>query len=256
MNEKHSRRVVSILQRPPKGRRCLIVNWGSSEIKYPEGQHWIVNPPKDVEVMSDKLKFFRKVGHNVKDYLQWTEDHAEATKWGTGGKVFVRGLLRASSGRGIYVWSATNGDVDPCPRVSLYTLHQKKTHEYRIHMARSLMGTEFEPILIQRKVWKQSDTPPTSWDVRNHDNGFIFQSHPTAEKIPGAVLAVAKRCMSRDFPEMHFAALDVLYHKPTDVAVVCEGNTAPGLENNSVDVYSDYLMGLEEEFRRERMVHL
>lgn len=255
MNSSQDRRVISILQRKPKGNRCLIINWGSSSFQYPEGQNWVVNPAKDVEVMSDKLKFFKKVGHNAKDYLQWTESNDEATKWGQGGKVFVRGLLRASSGRGIYVWSAS-GDAPVCPRVSLYTKHQPKTHEYRLHMARSLTGSDFEPILVQRKVWRKSDTPPTSWDVRNHDNGFIFQSQPTLEKVPDAVLKVARKCMSRDFPEMHFAALDVLYHKPTDVAVICEGNTAPGLENNSVDVYSHYFLGLEAEFRRERMVSL
>jgi D-alanine-D-alanine ligase-like ATP-grasp enzyme len=62
--------------------------------------------------------------------------------------------------------------------------------------------------------------------------------------------------MAQHFGEMHFAALDVLYHHPSGKAVICEGNTAPGLENNTVNIYAEYLLGLNEEFRKERMVVL
>jgi hypothetical protein len=62
--------------------------------------------------------------------------------------------------------------------------------------------------------------------------------------------------MAKHFAEMHFVALDVLYHQPSDTPVICEGNTAPGLENNTVDVYAQYFLGLNEEFKKERMVYL
>lgn len=253
MNATCDHRIVSVLQRPPKSRRALIINWGSAEIAYPEGQHWIINSPKDVLSMSDKVKFFERVDHND-DFLSWTTDPVLAQDWAHAGKVFVRHLTRGSGGRGIDVWSPERGT--PIPSAPLYTRHQPKTHEYRIHMGRSLTGCEFEPILIQRKVWRNKDAQPKSWDVRSHDNGFIFQAYPDTTKVPGSVLAVARRVMAQQFPEMHFAALDVLFHSPTDRAVVCEGNTAPGLENNTVNIYAEYLLGLNEEFRKERMVVL
>lgn len=263
MNEKCDHHIVSVLQRPPKSRRALIINWGSAEIAYPEGQHWIINSPKDVSSMSDKVKFFERVGHND-DFLTWSTDQADAVGWGVNvqdTKVFVRHLTRGSGGRGIDVWTASGGT--PCPSAPLYTKHQPKTHEYRLHMGRSLDGCDFDPILIQRKVWRSKDEQPKSWDVRSHDNGFIFQAYPPAEgvaggwpKVPKPVLEVARRAMARHFGEMHFAALDVLFHQPTNKAVICEGNTAPGLENNTVNVYAEYLLGLNEEFRKERMVVL
>jgi hypothetical protein len=203
--------------------------------------------------MSDKTKFFEKVGHD-KIFLQWTTDRSIASEWGTKGeKIFVRHLTRGSGGRGIDVWTASGGTI--IPLAPLYTRHQKKTHEYRIHMARSLRGDTFEPILVQRKVFRpELQSAPKSWDIRSHDNGFIFQAYPDEKikELPKEIFAVARTAMGKHFKDMHFAALDVLYHQPSDTAIICEGNTAPGLESNTVDVYANYFMGLEAEFRREK----
>lgn len=258
INGTAGKRVVSVLQRKPRGNRVLIVNWGASAIEYPEGQSWIINKPKDVFMMSDKVQFFNKVGHD-KNFLAWTTDRSEASEWGTKGeKIFVRHLTRGSGGRGIDVWSASDGKV--IPMAPLYTRHQKKTAEYRVHMGRSLTGHDFEPILVQRKVWKPAnpDAAPLSWDIRSHDNGFIFQAYPDDKlaSLPKEVFRVARQAMAKYFSDMHFTALDILYHQPSDTAVICEGNTAPGLENNTVDVYAHYLTGLEAEFKKERMVYL
>lgn len=253
INQVHDRKVCWVLQRQPRG-RALIVNWGNGNILYPEGQNWIINAPADVRDMSDKISFFKRL-NNDDICLKWTTDRKQATEWGAHSKVFVRALTRGSGGRGIDVWEAAGGR--DCPIAPLYTQHQPKTHEYRIHMARSLTGSEFEPILCQRKVWVKKDgQQPKSWDVRSHDNGFIFQTHPDHATLPKRALDVARKCMAKYFGDMHFAALDVLYHKPSDVAVVCEGNTAPGVENNTVDVYAHYFRGLMEEFKNERTVRL
>jgi hypothetical protein len=257
MNTQAGRKVAWVLQRAPKGSASsLIVNWGGQQMLYPEGRHWVINPPSEVQVMSDKIKFFERVGHD-KQFLSWTTDRSEASEWGVKSKVFVRHLTRGSGGRGIDVWVAGSGTV--IPAAPLYTRHQAKTHEFRVHLHRSLNGSEFLPLLIQRKVWKDVGVQPKTWDVRSHDNGFIFQTYPedvVAEKVPQAVLQVVSRAMAKYFPKMHFAALDVLYHKPTDTAVICEGNTAPGVENDTVNRYAHYLRGLEEEFRREKKVYV
>jgi hypothetical protein len=255
MNAAAGSKVVHILQRQPKSRRSLIINWGASEIAYPEEQHWIINHPAFVKIMSDKILFFKEIG-DTDDVLVWTTSTLQAEAWlATGSKVFARELTRASGGRGIHVLEPGT-PASSIPKVPLYTRHQPKTHEYRLHMARSLNGCEFEPILIQRKVWKNVGEQPKTWDVRSHDNGFIFQSYPDQTKIPERVLEVSRQVMAKNFSDMHFAALDILYHKPTDRAVVCEGNTAPGLENNTVDIYAKYFSELAEDFQKEKMVYL
>lgn len=254
INAINDRKACWVLQREPRHPRCLVINWGGQSLGYPEGQRWVVNPPAQCQSMSDKIKFFERVGHD-KNFLQWTTDRSTASEWGTKGeKVFVRHLTRGSGGRGIDVWSASAGSV--IPMAPLYTRHQKKTHEYRIHLARSLRGSDFEPILVQRKVWRpELNGQPKSWDVRSHDNGFIFQAYPDDKlaQLPKEIFRVVKAAMSKHFSDMHFAALDVLYHQPSDTAIICEGNTAPGLENNTVDVYAKYFMGLEEDFKKERI---
>lgn len=255
VNQSVGRKACWVLKRKPNAPRALIINWGANAIDYPEGQSWIINPPASVDAMSSKTKFFERVGHD-KNFLQWTTDRSTASEWGTKGeKVFVRHLTRGSGGRGIDVWSASDGSV--IPLAPLYTRHQKKTHEYRLHMARSLNGSDFEPILVQRKVWKPElagPVEPKSWDVRSHDNGFIFQAYPDEKikELPKELFRISKAALAKYFSEMHFVALDVLYHQPSDTAIICEGNTAPGLENNTVDVYAHYFRGLEAEFRRER----
>lgn len=257
MNTQAGRKVAWVLQRAPKASRSsLIVNWGGQQMLYPEGNHWVINPPSECQIMSDKVKFFERVG-NDKHFLAWTTDRSTAGEWGVKSKIFVRHLTRGSGGRGIDVW--TSGSGEPIPSAPLYTQHQPKTHEFRVHLHRSLSGTEFLPLLIQRKVWKDVNVQPKTWDVRSHDNGFIFQTYPeevVVERVPKTAIEVATSAMARYFPKMHFAALDILYHKPTDTAVICEGNTAPGVENDTVNKYAAYLRGLEEEFRREKKVYI
>lgn len=253
INAAMDRKVCWVLQRPPRSPRSLVINWGGQSLGYPEGQRWVINPPSLCQIMSDKVKFFEKVGHD-KDFLAWTTDRSTASEWGTQGeKVFVRHLTRGSGGRGIDVWTASGGAT--IPTAPLYTRHQKKTHEYRIHLARSLRSDQFEPILVQRKVWRpELNGEPKSWDVRSHDNGFIFQSYPEDKvpALPKEIFRVSKSAMEKYFSDMHFAALDILYHHPSRTAVICEGNTAPGLENHTVDVYAKYFLSLEEDFKKEK----
>lgn len=246
-----SKKMAWVLTREPAKKSCLVVNWGSPTMKFPTGQHVLVNDPFYTCVLADKKQFFEKVGHHA-DFLEWTTNPVHAMDWKA--KVFARQLTRASGGRGILVWDYENPDKGPLPAAPLYTKHQPKTAEYRFHMARSLTGETFHPILVQRKVFVKTPERelPTSWDVRNHDNGFIFQSHPDLTKIPQEAQDVARRVMEEHFSELHFCALDVLYHKTTNRAVVAEGNTAPGLENDTVNIYANYFRELNDSFLNSR----
>lgn len=222
----------------------LIVFWGNSDPTFdPRPYRNVVNNPALLGAMTNKLRFFNKVGHSD-TVPAWTVAQGEAEKWP---KVMARQKLEGSGGEGIVVWEPGAG---PLPRAPLYVKYENKTHEFRVHVARSLHGSDFEPILVQRKIFQKSaDMPqPLDWNIRNHANGFVFvreSGFPT----PASVLKTAKDFMTKHFSGLHFAALDIIYHEKKKQSWVLEGNTAPGLEGNTVEVYSEYIAGLAKEAR-------
>lgn len=236
---------VWTLQKEPVNRKALIVNWGNSEFDYATEGLTVVNDPFQTYCMSNKVKFFENTLHS-KDTLEWTQNRERALEWKT--TVFARTKIEASGGKGIIVFDPEISPPEELPSAPLYTRYVPKTHEYRLHMARELTGRGFTVLLAQRKVFRKTDQQPSplDWKVRSHDNGFIFQSHPTHEKIPSKVMEAAGRVMSEHFPDLHFCALDVMYHDKKGKAYVIEGNTAPGLENSTVSVYADYFQALEK----------
>jgi hypothetical protein len=235
-----------VLQRPPKNPKSFIVNWGNSAFGY--ASDGVVNRPFAVGKMTNKVTFFETT-KGSKDVLDNTSDRSVAIGWNS--TVFARTKVSASGGKGIVVFDPETDDADQMPPAPLYTRYVPKTHEYRLHLARSLKGTEFQVLLAQRKVFvKTPERPsPLDWKVRSHDNGFIFQSQPVLEKIPRPVLDASHRVMSTYFGDLHFAALDVMYHDKRKQAWVIEGNTAPGLENASIGIYADYFHALEKEHK-------
>lgn len=245
--KEHSIKVVT-LTREPKGERSMVINWGNSKFDYDTRNRVTINPPIETRVMANKVNFFTATNHDNLT-VQWTKDRSEAKKWGK--KVFARTIINGSGGEGIVVWEPDSEiELVPAP---LYTLYQPKTHEYRVHMARSLNGATFGCILAQRKLFRKTPemTSPPDWNIRNHKNGFIFSEEPVT-KVPEKVIEAAETIMKRYFKYMHFAALDIIYLQKSDKAFVIEGNTAPGLENNTVKIYASYFAGLHADMQRER----
>lgn len=239
---------VFITNRPPKYTTPLVVSWGNSAWDYDPAPYRVVNPPATLHHMTNKLRFFNRT--NGSDMVpQWTTSHAEAEKWD--GKIFVRHKLEGSGGVGIEVIDRKDEPGITLPKAPLYVKHFPKTHEYRVHVARGLHDLNFTPILVQRKIFQKTpeNPAPKDWNVRNHSNGFIFvrnSEFPT----PPIVANSAVNFMQRFFPELHFAALDVLYHSKSKQVAILEGNTAPGLEGGTIEVYADYIHALEKENRR------
>jgi len=237
---------VLVSNKAPKDSTALIVSWGNSSFEYdPARYRNVVNHPAVIRYLSNKLAFFTRVGHS--DLVpEWATEAADALKWE--GKVFVRHKLEGSGGAGIEILDRKENPGIEIPQAPLYVRHFPKTHEFRVHMARSLRGGDFTPLLVQRKIFQKTpeNPAPRDWNIRNHENGFVYvreSNFPT----PQTVVDAAKAVMERHFKEAHFAALDVLYHDKRKQAVVLEGNTAPGLEGNTVQVYADYFHQLEKE---------
>lgn len=88
---------------------------------------------------------------------------------------------------------------------------------------------------VQRKA-RDTSVPDdaVNWQVRNHDNGFIFMREGvTPDTVPTAViqnsLAVVQ-CTGLDF-----GAVDVIWNSTHDKAYVLEVNSSPGMSGTTLD---------------------
>lgn len=216
-------------------RRRMFIGWGAKSFEFDTMGAPVMNHPTHTKLLSCKKRFFEHVDNGqMGAYLpQFTSDPSVPVGWND--TVVVRHSTTDSGGNGIELVETGNA----IPKAPLYTKYQKKTHEYRLHLHRPLGGNDLTVAEIQRKVFvKSEENPePEDWRIRNHTKGFIFQ---TEMEAPEEVIEASKKVMDC-FPYLSFAALDVIYHKPTNLALVLEGNTAPGLEGSRLEIYGNFI---------------
>lgn len=208
----------------------LIVNWGDSDAKFLETYSHVLNRPHVVRLMTNKLRFFEHCKDGVPD---WTTDPEKAKRWKN---VYVRSRLEDTGGEGIVVWRG-DGEI---PVARLYTKRVFSIAEYRIHVGKGKDG-KFSVLDTQRKIFQKSEEhrEPSSWAVRSHENGFVFvRNQPPSQPVQQAVLDFTRN----KFPDLDFAAFDVLVGKDGRVYVL-EGNTAPGLEGQTIQTYCKFITG-------------
>jgi glutathione synthase/RimK-type ligase-like ATP-grasp enzyme len=219
----------------------VVINWGSSEfhslhnITAPEGVSVkILNSPLKVREAVDKLKFFQlmkefTVSPEIEDTLVpefWTDkEYIPAGAY----PIVCRTVLNGHSGAGIVIADTPDDLVD----APLYVRYMKKKKEFRIHVGKTSDGT-FVVISEQQKVAK-SGTEPTDWRIRSHDNGFVFQRQGI--DVPLRVRRAAMRAL--EATGLDFGAVDCILTTGGKASVL-EINTAPGLEGQTVDDYSNF----------------
>lgn len=228
-----------------KGREGrIIINWGRSVFDNTEALKCrIINDPKAVSQVSDKLAFYQLLdGKFDPDLLvPWTTDLTKALEWlkERDDSVFARTKLRSSGGEGIVIMQ--KDDPDSFVKAPLYTRYVKKSDEYRIHVAG---GSVF---LMQRKGLRKQDDQgnpidpdKVDWRIRNLANGFIFARDNI--NPPKAVLDAAVAVY--EHLGLDFYGADVIYNSKSGRAYVLEVNTAPGLNGSTVGDYVTALQGL------------
>ena len=221
-----------------------IINWGRSNFDNPEALKCrIINDPKNVALVSDKLSFYKLLdGKFDPDLLvPWTTDLSKALEWlkEKDTSVFARTKLRASGGEGIVIM--TKDDPDSFVKAPLYTQYVKKSDEYRIHVAG---GKVF---LMQRKGLRKHDDEgneidpsKVDWRIRNLANGFIF----ARDNINPPKVVVDSALAVYEHLGLDFYGADVTYNSKSGRAYVLEVNTAPGLNGSTVGDYATALKGL------------
>lgn len=214
------------------GRRGdVVINWGSQTVPTWEGVA-ILNPPLIINTLSNKLSFFRAMD-SYDLTPEWTGLRARAIQMiREGHKVVARNLLNSSGGRGIDILrTVEQAEVSRAP---LFVKYIKKQEEYRAHIFNG------EVIAINRKA-RVNDRPNPNWEIRNHENGFIYSREGFATPdvvsicIRNSINALDNITMDR----LTFGALDIIWNRNDNRAYLLEINTAPGLEGTLVETYAN-----------------
>lgn len=218
-----------------------VINWGCSSplINWRSlvqtGQ--IFNRPDAVAKAVNKLTAFNAMKDAVR-IPEFTTDAEEAFKWLQEGiTVVCRTKLNGHSGEGIVLCNKADFEVgeEDVVAAPLYVKYIKKSQEYRIHV---FGGKVF---FVQRKA-RNLDVPKedVNWQVRNHQNGFIYAHkdvNASEEAQKQAVAAIATLGLD-------FGAVDII-ETAKGVPYVLEVNTACGLEGTTLEKYVEQFKALQ-----------
>lgn len=225
-----------------------VVIWGASAIDSDATERQIsactvVNNTELCRTFSDKSSMFRFFNFYDIPSVEATNKKDVAADWIMGGnKVVIRNIVKGSGGAGIDIVNNLN-DLYSAP---LYTKYFPKKKEFRVHISnRSVFYTQRK--VIRKSYLEEVGPENVNWQIRNSENGFIFQRYNI--EVPDAVKEVAEILRDRIklfLTRRFIVCADVLYNERMDTAVVCEVNTAPGLDNTSAEIYAEEIRNIVE----------
>lgn len=219
------RRIAHTNSRYRGGPGKRIINWGSGS-RLPEATDGstIINAPGAVAVSSNKLRFFQLMDDGDARTPEWTENAVTAVNWGC--PVVCRTVLNGHSGAGIVLFNPQAGvGIINAP---LYTQYVKKSAEFRVHIHGGAI------IDVQAKKKRLDFDGDVNWQVRNHDNGFVYCRNEI--EVPEDVKVQA--LLAFEETNLDFGAVDVIWNSREQSAYVLEVNTAPGLAGETVQIYA------------------
>ncbi len=214
--------------------RDFCINWGNTNPPANIDLRFVLNHPEAIRAASNKLTFFQRCSEKGLDNLippyYTNKDDIPDDSF----PIVCRTLLNAHSGRGIVIANRRDELVD----APLFTKYLKKNDEYRIHFAYPIRGERQESIMlaVQHKRRRLDHAEP-NWQIRNHDNGFIYARENV--NAPQAVLD-ASRTVFEEATDLDFGAVDIIYSQKSGRAYVLEVNTAPGLEGQTLEDYANH----------------
>lgn len=205
----------------------VVINWGNSDMGMCgssfQNANEVWNHPSFVKVAANKLLAFDQLNSFGVPVVPYTTDISVAAEWRLNSDVVVRHKLRGHSGDGIEIAKAGSEGVPVAP---LYTKYCPKKYEYRVHVMFGIV------IDVTRKI-RDPAQEPTNWQIRSHQNGFIFAraNLKHREQIePVAIDAIQAL-------GLHFGAVDIIIDENSHQPLVLEVNTAPGLEGQTLEAY-------------------
>ncbi len=209
----------------------LVINWGSSTPHLKVNAAYMLNKYEAIKLASNKLHFFKEFQEHpvVNTPIFYTQKvHAQQALDIDGDTLYARTVLTGHSGNGIVV--VRPGEV--LPDAPLYTVKFPTKHEYRIHVVN---GSVIDITMKRRRRETEVNE-----DVRNYDGGWIFARNDIVTP-PNKALEVAIRGVT-DLG-LDFGACDILVSSSGQV-VLCEINTAPGIEGTTLEKYINAFKGI------------
>lgn len=160
--------------------------------------------------------------------LEYTEDKQTAQDWSEQGEVVIaRTLLNGEAGAGIEVIKP--GDV--WVNAPIYTKYKKKKKEFRVHVFKDKVVT----VLEKRK---KKELYNGNFYIRNHKNGYVFCHNDVVEPLELRSLAL----LARKVTQSDFVGVDIGYNETKKELFIIEVNSAPGMENTTVELYCNQLI--------------
>lgn len=215
----------------------VLINWGNVD-----NTAKTLNPAAVLKAATNKKNFFQKMTDTGNDAIiprYWTNRNEIPED---AYPIVCRTVLAGHSGDGIVIALSTEELVS----APLYVQYVKKQEEYRIHVGwKSRPGSagtisgDTVVIAKQRKA-RRHDVENPNWQIRNHQNGFIYAREGFT--VPDGVIAAAKAALAAT--SLDFGAVDVLWNAKESKAYVLEVNTAPGLEGQTVNDYANFFRTL------------
>ena len=200
-----------------------LINWGNGgfntfkELLQPKTEEpKLINNPVFVDIAANKIKTFKALDKAKVESLSWTTNKAQAEKWQKehNATIVVRKTIDGCCGEGIEIIEPQN----KLPDAPLYTVYQKKTDEFRVHVFKNKVID-----IVQKKLKKGIKS---NGKIRNVDDGWLFSHKVThiPQDLEQLGINAVKAC------GLDFGAVDIIWNKHYNKCYVLEVNTAPGLE--------------------------
>lgn len=217
----------------PIPRDAVVINFGGAAPPFTlHDTMRVLNKPEAIAISANKLRTFEALQKANVPTVKWSVDKGEVAKWqAKDHKALARLNLNSSGGRGIKIV----GPGEPIPQAPLYTRNFPKTHEFRVHVVNR------EAIdIVEKKIREELKDDKSNRIIRSHRNGWVFAHDNLAISDP-TDLATLRRCACSATLAvgLDFGAVDILCilddSKPRRLKslVVCELNSAPGIENKA-----------------------
>lgn len=187
----------------------------------------ILNRAESVALAISKRRTFQTLTEAGVPTVVWTNQQEVANEWNSRGRILGRDKDHGSQGEGITVYNKGS----QVGRHAFYCKYFRKRREFRLHVWQGRV------IFVQEKLRKEGFKEDTKYDayVRSHHRGWIFAfNHLGANPCPQGIAEVAVAAVRA--LRLDFGAVDIGWNEKEGPCVF-EINTAPGIEESSLDAY-------------------
>lgn len=212
-------------------RKYPLVRYGNSNIiLWEKGEETKLNSPKIIRLTSNKKRFsdiLLDVGIDAPKFELLVDE-----KLPDDFPVVVRETLTSCGGRGIHIIEK-QGELESLLNKGFYwTPYIFMDFELRVHI---LGGTI---VKVFKKI-REDGLEEERYPIRNNERGYHFSSRKV-ENCPKLVDVITQ--INDALPEKtYFMALDVGWNPDSKKYFILEGNSAPGLNENTACLYADYI---------------